>query len=86
MLDIQKKAIEKDEAVGKAVDKLMGIKEYEVYASETVYYVVKVKAESMEQARQMARDGDIQFNYSDVFDGDHFTIDDVVEVVDDVET
>ena len=75
-----------DSNVEKAVDKLLGIKEYTVYASETIYYAVKVKAESKEQAWDMARAGDIEFNYSDVFDGDHFRLDDVVEVVDDVET
>lgn len=75
-----------DSNVEKAVDKLLGIKEYTVYASETIYYAVKVKAESMEQAWDMARDGDIEFNYSDVFDEDHFRIDVVVEVVDDAET
>jgi len=75
-----------DDNVVKAVDKLMGIKEYEVLASETIYYSVKVKAESMEQAWEMAHSGDVEINYSDVYDGDHFQIDDVVEVVDDVET
>ena len=69
-----------DVEVSEAVDKLMGIKTYEVQASETVYYAVKIKASSIEEAWDMAHSGDVDLPYDAIYDGDNFTIDDVVEV------
>jgi len=63
-----------------AVKKLLGIKKFEVRASEIVYYAVEVEAESREQALQMAHDGEIEFSPSSIYDGDFFEILEAVEV------
>ena len=68
-----------DVEVSEAVDKLMGIKTYEVQASETVYYAVTIKASSIEEAWEMVHRG-VDLPYDSIYDGDNFTIDDVVEV------
>lgn len=67
-----------DAEVNDAVKKLMGIRKYEVRASETVYYAVTVEAHSIEEAWELARSGEVEFSYDSVYDGDHFEIDDVV--------
>jgi hypothetical protein len=63
-----------------AVKKLLGIKKFEVGAREIVYYAVVVEAESAEQALAMARDGEVDFPHSAIYDGDDFEITDAIEV------
>lgn len=71
---------EVDEAVTEAVKKLMGIKKFKVYASETVYFAVEVEAKSREEAWELARSGEVDFPSDAIYDGNNFQLDEVEEV------
>ena len=46
-----------------------------INARETVFYRVEVEAESEQEVRHQISLGNIDFNSSDIVDGDDFTID-----------
>lgn len=46
-----------------------------INARETVFYRVEVEAESEKEVRHQISLGNIDFNSSDIVDGDDFTID-----------
>lgn len=71
------------EEVNGAVDKLLGLKTYEVFASETVYYCVKIKAHNYEEACDLAHSDNMEFRYADIYEGDYFNIDAIEEVTED---
>ena len=52
---------------------------YTVYASETIYYMKEVKAESEEQVKDLIFKGEIDFDYGDVSDGANFNVDDIIK-------
>jgi hypothetical protein len=52
---------------------------YTIYASETVYYMKEVEAESEEQARELVFQGEIDFYYGDITDGANFNIDEIIK-------
>lgn len=52
---------------------------YYVFASEQVYYMKKVEADSVDQVNQMIFDGRVSFDYGDITDGSNFTIDEIEE-------
>ena len=52
---------------------------YTIYASETVYYMKEVEAESEEQARELVFQGEIDFDYGDITDGANFNIDEIIK-------
>lgn len=52
---------------------------YYVFASEMVYYMKEVEAESEDQVKQMVFDGEISFDYGDITDGHDFKIDEIEE-------
>lgn len=51
-----------------------------VFASERVYYMKEVEAESADQIRDMIYDGEVDFDYGDITDGGDFTIGDIEEI------
>lgn len=51
-------------------------------ASETVYYIKEVEANSEEEARDMVFAGDVDFGNEDIETGEHFSLDYVEEVTD----
>ena len=63
-----------DEVVQEAVDKLVGLKTYWVYASEEVQYAVKIQAVDEEAAWEMVSDEEVHFTNDDIVDGNHFEI------------
>lgn len=69
-----------DVDVDEAVKKLMGIKKFTVYASETVYFAVEVEAKSIEEAWELARSGEVGFPTDAIYDGNNFQLDEVEEV------
>ena len=50
-----------------------------ITATETIFYWKEVEADSEEQVRDMVSSGEIDFAYTDVSDGDHFEICDIIE-------
>lgn len=50
-----------------------------ITASETIFYWKEVEADSEEQVRERIFDGEIDFDYGDVHDGDHFEVIDIIE-------
>jgi hypothetical protein len=66
-----------DEAVQLAVDKLVGLKTYYVYAREEVTYKVKIQAHDDDEAWEIAHDH--AYGLDDIVDGNYFEID-AVEV------
>ena len=52
---------------------------YTVYASETIYYMKEVEAESEEQIQDLIFKGAIDFDYGDVSDGANFNVDDIIK-------
>lgn len=56
------------------------MKKYTIYASETVYYMKEVEAESEKQARDMVFDGEIAFDLEDIYDGRDFEVRDIEEI------
>ena len=63
---------EVDVAVESAVDKLVGLKSYWVYASEEVQYAVQIKATSLEEAWEKVGNGEVSVTNDDIVDGNHF--------------
>lgn len=53
---------------------------YRLYASETVYYMVEVEAESEDEAKELVYEGQIDFDYKDITDGGDFNLDRIEEV------
>ena len=53
---------------------------YRLYASETVYYIVDVEAESEDEARDLVYQGEVDFDYKDITDGGEFNLDRVEEL------
>jgi hypothetical protein len=51
-------------------------------ASETIYYIKEVDANSEEEARDMVFSGDVYFGNDDIETGEHFSLDYVEEVTD----
>jgi|APCry1669188910_1035180.scaffolds.fasta_scaffold04753_2 hypothetical protein len=64
-----------------AVADLLGLKTFTVQASETVWYSVKVRAESEEVVREMVDRGEIDFPSNSICGGDNFEIDDITEEI-----
>lgn len=62
----------------KAANRLLGLKEYDVYARETVYSCKRVWAMDEAEAEELASNAG--FTREDEFDGDNFEITDVEEV------
>ena len=52
---------------------------YVITASETVYYWKEVDAESYEQVEEMISKGEVEFEYGDITDEDHFQISSIDE-------
>lgn len=52
---------------------------YTVYASETIYYMKEVDAESEEQVKEMIFNGELDFDYGDVSDGANFNVDEIIK-------
>lgn len=52
---------------------------YYVYASETIFYMKEIEAESEDQARQMIETHEIDFDYGDVNHGLNFRIHEIEE-------
>lgn len=69
-----------DEVVQEAVDKLVGLKTYYVYAREEVTYRVKIQAHDDDEAWEIAHDH--SYGLDDIIDGNYFEID-AVEVEED---
>lgn len=63
-----------------ALNKVEGLKQYDVYASETVYYSKRVWAKDDEEAYTKANEEG--FAVTDIYDGDHFEITSTEEVED----
>jgi len=53
---------------------------YYAFASEVVYYMKEVDAESPEQVREMVFNGEIDFDYGDIKDGHDFQITEIEEI------
>lgn len=51
-----------------------------VFASEQVYYVKEVEAESEEQVKEMIFSGEVDFDYGDITDGSNFHVGEIEEV------
>lgn len=66
-----------DEVVQSAVDKLVGLKTYYVYAREEVTYRVKIQAHDDDEAWEIANDH--SYGLDDIIDGNNFEIDAVEE-------
>jgi hypothetical protein len=47
---------------------------YRVIAQETVYYLIEVEAESEQAVRDDFTDGNLDFNHTDIIDGDDFNL------------
>ena len=58
------------------------MKKFMVYCSEIVYYAIEVEAETEKEAWQFIEDGMYEGKW-EPDDGDHFQIDEVVELTDD---
>lgn len=52
---------------------------YLVFASEKVYYMKEVEADSEDHVRKMIFDGEIDFEYGDITDGHNFSVDEIEE-------
>lgn len=52
---------------------------YYAFASEVIYYMKEVEADSPEQVREMIYDGEIDFDYGDVTSGHDFQITEIEE-------
>lgn len=66
------------EAEQVAMNKIAGLKQYDVYASETVYYLKKIWAMDESDAEKRAcEDG---FTNDEILDGDNFQVNEVLEV------
>lgn len=63
-----------------ALNKVEGLKQYGVYASELVYYAKKVWAKDEEDAQRVATDEG--FTNQEIYDGYDFEITEVEEVSD----
>lgn len=55
------------------------MRKYIVTASEVVYYLKTVEAESEEKVKQMIFDGELDFDFGDVSDALDFQISDIRE-------
>jgi hypothetical protein len=53
---------------------------YRLFASETVYYALVVEAESEDEARELVYDGQIDFDFKDIIEGNDFNLDRVEEI------
>jgi hypothetical protein len=53
---------------------------YRLYASERVYYVLDVEAESEDEARDLLYQGEVDFDYKDIAGGGEFNLDKVEEI------
>ena len=51
-----------------------------IFASEKVYYMKEMEAESEQQIRDMIYSGEIDFDYGDITDGGNFEINEIEEV------
>lgn len=71
-----------DDKVTEAVDKLLGLKTFEVFATETVYYAKKIQAYTLEEVYSLVDSGQVEFTNEDMYDGDNFSFDEVKEVTD----
>ena len=58
-----------DETKEKIIDALEGMKEFEVYWGEEVFYSKKFKAKSKEELEEQFYDGELEFKSSDIVDG-----------------
>jgi hypothetical protein len=70
-----------DQTTEHAVQKLLGKKQYEVLASEKVYYSKRVWAYDEADAETVASDEG--FSLKDIYDGNFFEITDIEEVKND---
>lgn len=61
-----------------ALNKVEGLKQYEVYATELVYYAKKVWAKDEEDAQRVATDEG--FTNQEIYDGYDFEVTEVEEV------
>ena len=61
-----------------ALNKIEGLKQYEVYATEQVYYAKKVWAKDEEDAQRIANDEG--FTNQEIYDGYDFEITEVEEI------
>jgi hypothetical protein len=50
------------------------LKEYKVYASETVFYEIPVKAKSIKEAEDLIMNGEIDFGQDEIEDSEGFEI------------
>jgi hypothetical protein len=71
-----------DDVTEKAVKKLLGVKRFTVYASETVYYSIEVEGKDEAEVMQRARDNEFEFPHDSVYDGSNFIVEEVEEIVD----
>jgi hypothetical protein len=53
---------------------------YLIYATEKVYYLKEVEANSREELSEQIKAGNIFFEGSDITDGEDFKIDDIEEI------
>jgi hypothetical protein len=56
------------------------MKKYRLHASEVVYYMLDVEAESEAEAREMLYQGQIDFDHKDITEGGDFNLDRVEEL------
>lgn len=47
---------------------------FSVMAQETVYYMIEVEAESEQAVRDDFTEGNLDFNHTDIIDGDDFNL------------
>ena len=50
-----------------------------IFASETVYYMKEVEAQSEAHVQQMVFGGEVDFDYGDITDGSNFQVDEIEE-------
>jgi hypothetical protein len=74
----QEQKVELTEVEQTAMNKIAGLKQYEVYASELVYYAKKVWAVDEEDARRKANEEG--FSNQEIYDGHDFEMHEVEEV------
>lgn len=69
-----------EKEVDTAVDKLLGVKRFTVYARETVYYAIEVVGESEDEVLRLANNGEFEFPMDSIYDDADFEIDSVEEL------